>query len=127
MLAECIDVSAEMSAQEALQDREELLRRSARGDARRVAPARPGRSVVYHNARLLEVLHACRETDAPETAASGTCPQPEPLALDGLLAALTEEAREAFDAVVARALGEAVSQDVECEARRRSASDATSS
>jgi diguanylate cyclase (GGDEF)-like protein/PAS domain S-box-containing protein len=116
VLAECIDVSAEMSAQEALQDREELLRHLLEEMPDGLLQLDAGRSVVYHNARLLEVLHACREADAPETAASGTCPQPEPLALDGLLAALTEEAREAFDAVVARALGEAVSQDVECEA-----------
>jgi len=119
VLAECIDVSAEMSAQEALQDREQLLRHLIEQMPDGLLQLDAECNVVYHNARLLEILHACPRASAPgaqEPDATDAGPEPQPLGLDALTAVLTAESREAFDAVVARALGEAVSEDVECEA-----------
>ncbi len=81
ILAECIDVSAEMAAQEALEDREELLRRVIEEMPDGLLQVDRGGGVVFHNARLLTVL------DAPDTATNE---------LDGLLHSLTAESKEAF-------------------------------
>lgn len=133
VLAECIDVSAEMAAQEALQDREELLRRLIEEMPDGLLQLDSERNVVYHNARLLDVLHVsaqATDTSADANASADSVadtsadaddephlPQePETLAPVALTQILTDEAREAFDAVVERALKEGVSEDVEVEA-----------
>jgi diguanylate cyclase (GGDEF)-like protein/PAS domain S-box-containing protein len=103
VLAECIDVSAEMSAQEALQEREELLRHLLEEMPDGLLQLDSERHVVYHNARLLEILHT--ELPAAET-----------VELPALTQVLTTESLAAFDGVVERALSTGVSEDVEVEA-----------
>jgi len=115
VLAECIDVSAEMSAQEALQEREALLRRLLEEMPDGLLQLDSERNVVYHNARLLEILHA---SSAGQEPASGPDAEHEAhtVGLESLSRSLTEEARETFDAVIERALTAGVSEDVEGEA-----------
>ena len=57
VLVEIIDVSAEMSAQEALAEREELLRRLTDGLPDGLFQLDIDGNVTYHNTRLLEILH----------------------------------------------------------------------
>jgi diguanylate cyclase (GGDEF)-like protein/PAS domain S-box-containing protein len=113
VLAECIDVSAEMSAQEALQEREELLRHLLEEMPDGLLQLDSERNVVYHNARLLEILHTdftCPEcTDKPGA-------ESETVELQALTRVLTKEGLEAFDAVVERALSTGVGEHVEVEA-----------
>ena len=103
VLAECIDVSAEMAAQEALQDREELLRNLIEEMPDGLLQLDRDRNVVYHNARLLEILQC------PGPSGSATPP-------GELLHGFTDEARQLFDSAVGRALAEGVREDVELEA-----------
>src|SRR5271163_598836 len=56
VLVEIIDISAEMQAQEALQEREELLRRLTAAMPVGLLQLDTERNVVYNNARLLEIL-----------------------------------------------------------------------
>jgi diguanylate cyclase (GGDEF)-like protein/PAS domain S-box-containing protein len=118
VLAECIDVSAEMSAQEALQDREELLRNLIEEMPDGLVQLDRERAVVYHNARLLEILSD--STEVPETStqsreASGP-PGTSGLTLQALCKTLTPESRSSFEAVLERALGGGIREDVELEA-----------
>jgi diguanylate cyclase (GGDEF)-like protein/PAS domain S-box-containing protein len=113
VLAECIDVSAEMSAQEALQEREALLRRLLEEMPDGLLQLDSKRNVVYHNARLLEILHT---PIAGEQLPVDATHEPEPVGLATLSQMLTDEARQTFDAVIERALTEGVSEDVEGEA-----------
>ena len=57
VLVELVDVSAEMAAQEALQQQGELLRRLTDAMPDGLLQLDTDRNVVYHNARLLEILH----------------------------------------------------------------------
>ena len=121
VLAECIDVSAEMSAQEALADREELLRNLIEEMPDGLLQLDVERRVVFHNARLLEILPASTDArwrrsppvEASEPEAAGA---PGETALEELLGSLTEDSRQSFDTVIERALGRGVRQDVELEA-----------
>lgn len=112
VLAECIDVSAEMSAQEALQDREELLRRLIEEMPDGLLHLDRERTVAYHNARLLEIL--CVDATSSRGLAEGAHEAEAP-ALESLLATVTEEGRQAFDGVLDRSLGQGTSEDVELE------------
>ena len=60
MMAECIDVSAEMTAQEKLQDREELLRNLIEEMPDGLLQLDRELGVVYHNPRLLEIVLGAR-------------------------------------------------------------------
>ena len=119
VLAECIDVSAEMSAQEALQEREELLRHLLEEMPDGLVQLDAERNVVYHNARVLQILHA-EITDAPTATgthdAANATGETETLELQALVQILTDEGREAFYAVLERALTNGISGDVEVEA-----------
>ena len=64
VLVEIIDVSAEMAAQEALQEHEELLRRLTDAMPVGLLQLDTERRVVYHNARLLEILHGASDPAA---------------------------------------------------------------
>jgi diguanylate cyclase (GGDEF)-like protein/PAS domain S-box-containing protein len=57
VLVEIIDISAEMQAQEALQEREELLRRLTAAMPVGLLQLDTDQNVVYHNNRLLEILY----------------------------------------------------------------------
>ncbi len=110
VLAECIDVSAEMAAQEALQDREELLRHLIEEMPDGLLQLDAKRNVLFHNARLLEILHGSAGEAASGSAAPAVRTLPE------LLRTLTDEAKRSFDAVVERALKDGLRGDVEVEA-----------
>jgi diguanylate cyclase (GGDEF)-like protein len=120
VLAECIDVSAEMAAQEALQDREELLRNLIEEMPDGLLQLDRERRVVYHNAPLLEILHGRTELgEVGAGSADGVDPTPShncQITLEALLRTLTEEGMRSFDEVVERALTQAMRQDVELEA-----------
>ncbi len=110
VLAECIDVSAEMAAQEALQDREELLRRLLEEMPDGLLQLDRERNVVYQNARLREILCVARVHTNMDGAGTNRAPE-----LQLLLSALPEDARRAFYAVVDRALNEGARENVEME------------
>jgi diguanylate cyclase (GGDEF)-like protein/PAS domain S-box-containing protein len=118
VLAECIDVSAEMSAQEALQEREELLRHLLEEMPDGLLQLDSERHVVYHNARLLEILHTPLEATGSADAPGSTdrTGESQTLQLQALTEILSDDARQAFDAVIERALTTGVSEDVEVEA-----------
>jgi len=107
VLAECIDVSAEMAAQEALQDREELLRRLLDEMPDGLLQLDNDQRVVYHNPRLLELLLGA---GAADVAAEGAASTPD---LEAILATLATDARAELDA----ALTHGASVDLELEAR----------
>ncbi len=116
VLVELIDVSAEMAAQEALQEREELLRRLTDGMPDGLLQVDAEREVVYNNARLLEILHGSRyaasnwSESAPES--DGESPDAAP-SMRALLKTLTDGGMRAFTTALRRVLDEAVDQDIE--------------
>jgi PAS domain S-box-containing protein len=63
VMVEIIDASAEMAAQEALQEREELLRRLTDAMPVGMLHVDSERKVVYHNARLTEMLYGQAAAD----------------------------------------------------------------
>ncbi|MGD0452595.1 MAG: diguanylate cyclase [Solirubrobacteraceae bacterium] len=114
VLVEIIDISAEMQAHEALQEREELLRRLTAAMPVGLLHLDIDRNVVYNNARLLEILYgsdapaahsdpraAAEESDAPAASAAT------------LLHTLTEESSAELDATLEEVLREGVDRDVE--------------
>jgi diguanylate cyclase (GGDEF)-like protein/PAS domain S-box-containing protein len=121
VLSECIDVSAEMAAQEALQDREELLRKLIEEMPDGLLQLDSERNVVFHNTSLVEILHG-----SPDIAPAGAQPSDEEgsppdsgspvLSFAELSKTLTEGALETLDAVLEQALKEGVGEDVELEA-----------
>jgi diguanylate cyclase (GGDEF)-like protein/PAS domain S-box-containing protein len=122
VLVEIIDVSAEMQAQEALQEREELLRRLTAAMPVGLLHVDNERNVVYNNARLLEILFGSEAPEIPGasteqklTAAFATSSEPHPAAASSasLLSTLTAESSAELDAVLTEVLGEGVDRDVE--------------
>jgi diguanylate cyclase (GGDEF)-like protein/PAS domain S-box-containing protein len=115
VLVEIIDVSAEMAAQEALQEREELLRRLTDAMPVGLLQLDTDRNLVYKNAHLLEILHGARDTAVAKLdPAPGTEPPeaPEP-SLGTLLATLTEEGTADFESSLTKVLDEGIDQDIE--------------
>jgi diguanylate cyclase (GGDEF)-like protein/PAS domain S-box-containing protein len=98
ILAECIDVSAEMAAQEALEDREELLRRLIEEMPDGLLQVDREGNVVFHNARLSDILNA---------------PAAENVDLDCLLASLTAGSKDAFRQALSHVIDEGAPLDVE--------------
>ena len=116
VLVELIDVSAEMAAQEALQEREELLRRLTDGMPDGLLQLDTDRNVVYNNARLLDILHGCPYVGSAAhdaAAASGDQTADAAPSLTELLSTLTDGGMRAFTAALRRVLDEDVDQDVE--------------
>ena len=113
MLVELIDISAEMQAQEALADREELLRRLTNAMPVGLLHLDTDCNVVYHNARLLDILYGA---EAPGLEAAGAeqsgAPVPSATSAGALLQTLTESGRREFDAAIAEVLG-GVDRDAE--------------
>ena len=116
VLIENIDVSAEMAAQEALAEREELLRRLTDGLPDGLLQLDTDRNVVYHNARLLEILHGSPYADSvadDEAAGSnGQKPDAAPSAT-ALLETISERGMAAFETALGRVLDEGIDEDVE--------------
>jgi diguanylate cyclase (GGDEF)-like protein/PAS domain S-box-containing protein len=138
VLVEIIDISAEMQAQEALQEREELLRRLTAAMPVGLLQLDTERNVVYNNARLLEILYGpdaqtpAWQRDADLPAAQTTQGEPpaglertgpdhicvEPAGADttaaaALLSTLTEPSMAELSAALEQVLSEGVDSDVE--------------
>lgn len=111
VLAECIDVSAEMAAQEALQDRELLLRRLVEEMPDGLFQLDSERRVVFHNARLLEILRAAPVSAEAKSSVSATSTR-----FDAVLERFTYEGRRAIETVIASAEDGGAAEDVEVEA-----------
>jgi diguanylate cyclase (GGDEF)-like protein/PAS domain S-box-containing protein len=116
VLVEIIDISAEMQAQEALQEREELLRRLTAAMPVGLLHLDTERNVVYNNARLLEILYGSEAPDG-HTEAHAQAFHQEPGApvssSTTLLHTLTAESMAELDAVLDDVLREGIDHDVE--------------
>jgi diguanylate cyclase (GGDEF)-like protein/PAS domain S-box-containing protein len=118
VLVEIIDASAEMAAQEALQEREELLRRLTDAMPVGLLHVDTGGNVLYSNSRLLDILHSSPQGGAPrsdstEDASGAAPPAGSARPARALLSALTEEGIAAFDGALAEVLAEGIDRDVE--------------
>jgi diguanylate cyclase (GGDEF)-like protein/PAS domain S-box-containing protein len=117
VLVEMIDISAEMQAHEALQEREELLRRLTNAMPVGLLHLDGERNVAYHNARLLDILYGS-DAHTPEQAAAGQTPDAGASGADAdttttLLQTLSDDGKAAFDVALAEVLGEGIDRDVE--------------
>jgi diguanylate cyclase (GGDEF)-like protein/PAS domain S-box-containing protein len=118
VLVEIIDASAEMAAQEALQEREELLRRLTDAMPVGLLQLDTEERVVYNNARLLDILRGSAEAGPMDAASSGGTSSAErpatttPCARE-LLDPLSEEGMAAFDSALGEVLAEGIDRDVE--------------
>ncbi len=118
VLIEIIDVTAEMHAQEVLEEREELLRRITDAMPVGLLQVDTDRTVIYNNARLLDILHGCAgQDDAARDSPAGAAPiedadAPSTSVVE-ILHTLTDEGLGAFDAALAEVLSEGVDRDVE--------------
>jgi diguanylate cyclase (GGDEF)-like protein/PAS domain S-box-containing protein len=120
---EIIDISAEMAAQEALHEHEELLRRLTDAMPVGLLQIDADRDVVYNNACLLEILYGSEPLESTEPTdvqalhgdapAPGAHSDPSAPAVKALLQTLTSESMETFEAVLGEVLGEGVDRDVE--------------
>src|SRR4029077_3053377 len=102
VLVENIDISAEMAAQEALQEREELLRRLTDAMPVGLLQVDTDRKVVYNNSHLLEILQGsagaagaeCQSANGgPTESTDGPAPTTQ-----ALLSSLVEEGMRNFEA-----------------------------
>ena len=117
VLVELVDVSAEMAAQETLQQQGELLRRLTDAIPDGLLQLDTDQNVLYHNARLLEILSGSTLSGAGEgefARASGPAQTAvAPRSMRAVLHALTEEGMATFETALARVLDEGEDQDVE--------------
>jgi diguanylate cyclase (GGDEF)-like protein/PAS domain S-box-containing protein len=131
VVVEIIDISAEMAAQEALHEHEELLRRLTDAMPVGLLQVDTERDVVYNNACLLEILYGSEPLE------SATASEPAPVVpaeqeaaaerqqgraptAETLLQTLTPESLEQFGSVLDEVLGEGVDRDVEVDIVRPS-------
>ena len=112
VLIEMIDISAEMAAQETLQEREELLRRLTDAMPVGLLQLDTKRNVVYNNAHLLEILHGSAEA-APAGSGSDEDADAPPATAGTLLSTLVDEGMETFETALEHVLTEGVDQDIE--------------
>jgi len=127
VLIEIIDVSAEMHAQEALEEREELLHRITDAMPVGLLQLDTDRTVVYNNMRLLDILQGSPYESSPPngpTANGPSSPASAPMSsvgdpdsppppLSTLLHTLTEEGMATFDSALEDVLSAGVDRDVE--------------
>ncbi len=123
VVVEIIDISAEMAAQEALREHEELLRRLTDAMPVGLLQIDTERDVVYNNACLLEILYGSEPIGSAEAddvqSLHGEAPAPDAQgdasspAVTSLLQTLTVESMATFDAALDAVLGEGVDRDVE--------------
>jgi diguanylate cyclase (GGDEF)-like protein/PAS domain S-box-containing protein len=124
VLLEVIDISAEMAAQEALQEREELLRRLTDAMPVGLLQLDTDRNVVYNNAHLLEILHGSAEAALLSPGSEGgertEREDTPPVTASMLLSTLVDEGMTTFATALERVLEEGVDQDVEVDMVLRS-------
>ena len=124
VLVEIIDVSAEMAAQEALQDQGALLRRLIEAMPDGLLQVDTERHVVYHNARLLEILHGASDAPPAEVqspdASGAENPDASLRSVATLLDTVTADGVAAFQSALGRVLDEGIDQDVEVDVVLRS-------
>jgi diguanylate cyclase (GGDEF)-like protein/PAS domain S-box-containing protein len=115
VLVELIDVSAEMAAQEALQDREELLRRLTDAMPVGLMQVDRERNAVYHNARLRQIVQAPAPAGGDRNGEAGSAHDDgqSPTPARSLLTTLTREALANFERALDHVLEEGVDEDVE--------------
>jgi diguanylate cyclase (GGDEF)-like protein/PAS domain S-box-containing protein len=111
VLVEIIDISAEMQAQEALEEREELLHRLTHAMPVGLLQLDTERRIVYHNARLLEILYGA-DTLAPLEEPAGTAADGD-AASAAPLSTLTQDGRELFATAFAEVVAEGADRDIE--------------
>jgi diguanylate cyclase (GGDEF)-like protein/PAS domain S-box-containing protein len=117
VLVELVDVSAEMAAQETLQQQGELLRRLTDAMPDGLLQLDTDRNVVYNNARLLEILHgspqqASAEAEFADMSGSqetGVAQRP----MGAVLHTLTKEGMATFETALAHVLEHGDDHDVE--------------
>jgi diguanylate cyclase (GGDEF)-like protein/PAS domain S-box-containing protein len=116
VLVELIDISAEMSAQEALQEREELLRRLTEAMPVGLLHLDTERNVVYNNARLLQILRGSEPLQPDTSERDADCAEQagatKPSTAE-VLSTLTEQGMAAFDGALGEVLDTGVDRDVE--------------
>ena len=115
VLVELVDVSAEMAAQEALQQKGELLRRITDAMPDGLLQLDADQNVVYRNTRLLEILHGSPlAAVAGDSAGIGSAkPAAAEQSMRAVLDTLTEEGLATFETALARVLESGEDQDVE--------------
>jgi diguanylate cyclase (GGDEF)-like protein/PAS domain S-box-containing protein len=128
VLVEIIDISAEMAAHEALQEREELLRRLTAAMPVGLLQVDTERDVVYNNTRLLEILYGADapaiehgigidgEIDAPAPAGTAASADADALPANtaaALLSTLTEQSVAELDGALDAVLSDGEDRDVE--------------
>jgi diguanylate cyclase (GGDEF)-like protein/PAS domain S-box-containing protein len=111
VLVEIVDVSAEMAAQEALQQQGELLRRLTDSMPDGLLQLDTERNVVYHNARLLELVRGSTDAAAFDVASADSPGAKRSLA--ALLDTLSEEGLAQCEAALDPVLAEGSDKDVE--------------
>jgi diguanylate cyclase (GGDEF)-like protein/PAS domain S-box-containing protein len=111
VLVEIIDISAEMQAQEALAEREELLRRLTAAMPVGLLHLDTERHVVFNNARLLEILYGSQASALTLSSEDGELGAQHEAG--SILSTLTEDSAAALDAALDEVLGEGVDKDVE--------------
>jgi diguanylate cyclase (GGDEF)-like protein/PAS domain S-box-containing protein len=115
VMVELIDISAEMKAQEALHEHEELLRRLTDAMPVGLLQIDTQRDIVYNNARLIDILYG----DEPIAPAQPSDATPEvtadrPTTAAGtLLKTLAPDSLASFEAVLDDVLGEGSDRDLE--------------
>jgi diguanylate cyclase (GGDEF)-like protein/PAS domain S-box-containing protein len=115
VMVELIDISAEMQAQEALQEREELLRRLTDAMPVGLLQLDTAREIVYHNARLLDILYGAEEIElhsSREEISEPGKPLPRTPAAR-LLATLSSDSLAAFETVLDQVLSAGTDGDLE--------------
>jgi len=114
VMVELIDISAEMQAQEALHEREELLRRLTDAMPVGLLQIDTDRDIVYNNARLLDILYGADPIDDPVPGEPTAEEDAQPAtAAATLLKTLTPESLDAFETVLGEVLGEGTDGDLE--------------
>jgi diguanylate cyclase (GGDEF)-like protein len=115
VMVELIDISAEMQAQEALHEHEELLRRLTDAMPVGLLQLDTQREIVYNNARLLEILYGSDPIDLPDAPeAPGDEPVTGPATpVATLLKTLMPESLAGFQAVIDDVLSSGADRDLE--------------
>jgi diguanylate cyclase (GGDEF)-like protein/PAS domain S-box-containing protein len=115
VMVELIDISAEMQAQEALHEHEELLRRLTDAMPVGLLQLDTERDIVYHNARLLDILYGDEPIApaAPSDSALEVDVDEPTSAVGTLLKTLAPDSLVSFEAALDDVLGEGTDRDLE--------------